>query len=142
MFSNVPSGSYDVKVDVPGIGMSSIHTATISGNQDTTHLDYYVDSNAVYIVPSTVSIAEKMQVMQQTKVYPNPSVDYILVETANNNEPVEISLYNIFGQLVYSEKTTNNKTKISVDDNFKQGVYFVKITQGSINSQHRIVISK
>lgn len=142
MFSNVPSGSYDVKVDLPGIGMSSIHTATISGAQDTTHLDYFVDSNAVYIVPSTVSIAEKMQVMQQTKVYPNPSADYILVETANNNEPVEISLYNTFGQLVYTEKTTNNKTKISVDDSFKQGVYIVKITQGSINSQHRILISK
>ncbi|MES2835992.1 MAG: GEVED domain-containing protein [Bacteroidota bacterium] len=142
IFSNVVSGSYDVKVDLPGIGMSSIHTATISGDQDTTHLDYYVDSNSVYIVPSTVSIAEKMQVMQQTKVYPNPSVDYILVETANNNQPAEISLYNTFGQLVYIEKTTNNKTKINVDDRFKQGVYVVKITQGNINSQHRIVISK
>ena len=50
------------------------------------------------------------------------SVDYVLVETANNNEPVEISIYNTFGQLVYTEKTADNKTKIRA---FMHGNFFI-----------------
>lgn len=143
IFSNVPSGTFDVKVDLPGIGMSSIHTATVSGLQDTTHLDYYVDSNSVYIIPATVSIAEKTEIMHQTKVYPNPSVDFVFVETtATENQPADIRLYNSFGQLIYSETTTNNKIRIATQDKLKDGIYFIEITQGSIQSKHKIIITK
>lgn len=57
----------------------------------------------------------------QTKIYPNPTSNYIVVESEKEIQNLEF--YNIYGQIVL--KTNNPSEKINVSD-FKDGVHFVK----------------
>lgn len=43
------------------------------------------------------------------KVYPNPAVDYITIETGDSSQPVSVEMYSISGKLVLQKELTNSK---------------------------------
>ena len=57
-------------------------------------------------------------------IYPNPATSEINVIT-NSNEKVNVEMFNLVGQKVYSEQVVNS-TKINVS-NMKAGVYMLKV---------------
>ncbi len=57
------------------------------------------------------------------KIYPNPATDYVKVNTPKNST---IQIYNILGNLVYSEKASQNNTNINVSG-LKAGTYILKV---------------
>lgn len=59
-------------------------------------------------------------------VYPNPTSNYISVETLKNNELMNIEIFDINGKLIYHE-TFTEKTIINVK-NYNNGSYFFKIS--------------
>lgn len=70
-------------------------------------------------------------------VYPNPAVDYIVVD--NIDKGSVITIYNFSGQVVFEKSdTVNNKETISVDS-LTNGVYFVAIQNGSDKSVRKII---
>jgi hypothetical protein len=59
------------------------------------------------------------------KISPNPSNDQLFVEGVSNEEPVEVKIYSIHGELLKIELLNkNNSIDIKLLD---QGIYFIKI---------------
>ncbi len=60
-------------------------------------------------------------------LYPNPFNHSLIINWENySNKETSITVYNTLGELIYSEKTTENK--VSIDSgNWKNGTYFVKV---------------
>lgn len=72
----------------------------------------------------------------QTKIYPNPAKEFILIET---NQPLEIKIFGLKGRLVLSEQIKyNSQLDISV---LTQGVYIMQITSASSNARRIIKLS-
>lgn len=95
--------------------------------------DAYVDVSAM-----SVGIKESLINCPEFKVYPNPAVDRITIYLPDNENAVQIELYDIKGQLVLIEKNSNTVNTESL----AKGLYFVKVkTKGSI-LEGRIVISE
>ncbi|MCX8079879.1 MAG: T9SS type A sorting domain-containing protein [Bacteroidia bacterium] len=76
--------------------------------------------------------------------YPNPAQNFINVVTQMNKEGQgEISLYNLIGQVIYSEKTSfnvgENTNQVPVS-NLTRGVYFLKIKSGNDEVTHKVIV--
>ncbi len=63
-------------------------------------------------------------------VYPNPTTDYFVIQTANNTEKLNIEIYNLNGQVV-KRQSGNANTVVSVG-NLVQGTYVVKVNGQSL----------
>lgn len=78
------------------------------------------------------------------KVYPNPADQVIWIEFESmQKQPVEVSLINIIGQKMASDKVTafsgHYKQQLNVND-LPKGVYFVEVKGESVSRQVKIVI--
>lgn len=68
-----------------------------------------------------------------SSVYPNPASDFVTFTTESNINKVEV--FNVVGQLVYSNVETNNQVMVSVRD-FSNGVYIAKLyTNNGVSTQ-------
>lgn len=68
-----------------------------------------------------------------SSVYPNPASDFVTFVTESNINKVEI--FNVVGQLIYSNVETNNQVMVNVRD-FSNGVYIAKIyTNNGVSTQ-------
>jgi hypothetical protein len=88
----------------------------------------------------------EMGTVSDFTVYPNPATDRLTVEYNNNSENIQqLMLYNHLGQKVYqSEKITargNQKLEINIS-HLSQGIYFVKLSDGSSEIITEKVIKK
>lgn len=72
-----------------------------------------------------------------TRVYPNPVVDIVVVETEANLD--NITLLSVTGQIVKSVKVSGNKAEITMQD-LSAGVYFMVI--GSDNNSNIVKLVK
>ena len=61
-----------------------------------------------------------------TKVYPNPTSDFVIVELENDNNG-EILIYDINGKLMISDKLDNERIKQFDFSKFSQGNYLLHI---------------
>lgn len=86
-----------------------------------------LDSAGNYQNPLT-TIDENIP-LNDIKIYPNPTSDFLFVNTQNQIK--EVSIYNLVGQKMES-KLDNNKINVS---NLVNGTYFIKITDQTGNFQ-------
>lgn len=62
-------------------------------------------------------------------IYPNPTSEKLTVESSQLVSETIISIYDIQGKMLFSEKMLPNKKAMTVDvSSFENGVYFVKIS--------------
>lgn len=72
-------------------------------------------------------------------LYPNPTDGvFNLVFEGVKVDNFEITIYDIFGKLIYKTLTNSNETIIDISS-FANGVYFVKITSGIINKSLKLI---
>jgi uncharacterized repeat protein (TIGR02543 family) len=85
---------------------------------------------AVYDISTTIEVNTTTQFI----VYPNPVVNTLYVNIENTQEGIEhqISIYNISGQLVYSNSGYGTKKTISVGD-LNKGIYYITIDNNKGN---------
>jgi hypothetical protein len=118
------AGIYTVTVtDVYGC-MDTAQTKVTVLTDDTTTGIYNVSTNTPF------------------KIYPNPASGYIIFEKqdAANSGALALQILNQYGQVVYSNAITNNKTVISVA-HFPSGVYSYRVTDNQqILVQDKIII--
>jgi len=82
----------------------------------------FIGIHAVCNDCAVVSVPEVEETV--ATIYPNPATSVLNVVT-NSNEKVNVEMFNIVGQKVYSEQVVNS-TKINVA-NMKAGVYMLKV---------------
>ena len=131
-----PNDTYTVSLSTDSIFSDSLRITNFKGDSilfDTvlyvisTNFNPYVivinsDTGFVYSVHLNV---ENYEVQPRVlHVYPNPSNDFLNIESNQNNS--EISIYNITGQLLIHQKMLKQKTIIDISS-LIQGLYVVKL---------------
>ena len=79
---------------------------------------FCIDDISVSTAISVETIA-----INNVNIYPNPVKDLLNITNAENSD---ISIYNLSGKLIYTEKIYDNIAKINFS-NFKQGIYIVSV---------------
>ena len=93
------------------------------------------------------SVEDKESTLSTLDIYPNPSIDNTNIKfTLKNSNSVVINVYNMMGELVYSQ---NNGTlpagvnQVSINTvNFASGMYNVVINAGNYNTTAKVMVSK
>ncbi len=76
-------------------------------------------------------------------VYPNPSQDFIAIQTEMVKNDMKIELINELGQIVKTSKILQGSTlSIMEIDSVYNGTYFVKISNGNNSNNYRVIIKK
>lgn len=126
---------------------------TLSGNTDPTH-EYLsngtyticliaqnacgTDSSCVTFDINTVGLLSN-DIGDQIKIYPNPTTGMVNIDCRNLSDYL-IEVYQIDGQLVYSEKVNNNATISKVELSGSPGLYIVRITHNGQSNQYRLAV--
>jgi hypothetical protein len=107
--------------------------ATLS-NKAAIFFDYnapIITNIATGIVALPTRTREAHEVLDMANVYPNPAKDKLTIALKANywTKGFEVHFFNTLGQLVLKEILENTITEIKVKD-LKEGIYFLKITDG------------
>ncbi len=87
------------------------------------------DEAAIYSEDCSLSIDDNLQ--PQVMVYPNPTKDYLYIESSNTINSIKV--FDVLGKLVFQENNQVNQIDISSLDN---GLFFIKIeTDQGVSTQ-------
>lgn len=89
---------------------------------------------------SMAQLAINESIRNNFKLYPNPTSDKISVFIPNNLDEVSIIIYDLLGQKIIEQKTSNQNLDISLENN-SAGIYFY-IIQSKSNFQSGKIIKK
>ena len=105
----------------PDFGSKIIHHFTVGGGVS------YVDE----------------EITKLFKIYPNPTTGQILIELTDNNQILNIQLYNILGEAVWHEeiKVYTSLKRLDISDQ-PNGVYLLKIQVGDKKTTERIILNR
>lgn len=78
------------------------------------------------------------ETLNGVRVYPNPMANELIVETGADNEPVQVELANINGQVIYQQTLTSGLSSIFATG-WPVGIYFLKLTNGNNSKVVRLV---
>jgi hypothetical protein len=147
-FGNVPPGTFEVYVDIPGLGMISQYVRTVSSNEMYSNLNYKVDS--AHIHPDTVLVTglNQPQNTTQNKLFanPNPFTDqFVLNYSLGEQAEVSIVLFNTLGEQVLELKKGIQEAGVynypvdAVSLGLSQGIYVLQMRSGSAIFTRRLV---
>lgn len=98
------------------------------------------DDRSVWKAISTseiLSATDKEILQSSVIIYPNPAKDKFTIAFKNLNE-VRVEMYNVLGEVMYSATTNKNSIEIGPENNFKSGIYIVKV----LADNQKIYVSK
>ncbi len=75
-----------------------------------------------YLEHNNIS-SEQITEYENFYIFPNPSVDFISVNSNKNHKNLSVEILNIYGQVVFESKELEN---INIS-NFKNGIYFIRL---------------
>lgn len=64
-------------------------------------------------------------------LYPNPVKNGLVTIKTNNNQPLQVAVFDVLGKQVISKTVTNNTLNVSA---LKSGIYLVQVTENNITS--------
>ncbi len=71
------------------------------------------------------------------KIYPNPAMADVVYITTEKNKVKEVSIYDVFGELVLTDRLTNKALDIS---RLSPGVYVVQVTENDKSITRKLVV--
>ncbi|MFV5703336.1 choice-of-anchor tandem repeat GloVer-containing protein [Flavobacterium sp. XS2P12] len=137
----IPAGSISANITISIASDNILETTeyfdiVLSKATNATLLD---NSGRVSIINGT-AIAKEINPEFLVNIYPNPSEDQFTLEISDFDtvkEKVEITVYNIYGRLVY--KTNGVKNSYIFGENFPPGMYIVDVRRGNENSVFKVI---
>jgi hypothetical protein len=147
-FAHVPPGTFSVYVDIPGMGMVSEYTKTVTTNQMFPNLNYVADSTHIYPDSVTVITSVTKPALQANDLIlaPNPFRDQLNVAyTLSETSDVVIELFTVLGEKVAAVTKTHQDPGVysfhisAAEHNLSQGVYMFRISKEGKTSTRRIV---
>jgi len=109
----------DIQNVFPNIGASDAHNSNIS-----------------------TGIESLKQVQTIFQIYPNPVNEAMSVNLDNSSEDINLTIYSISGKVVdvVAENSTFQKLQILFPASVKNGIYFIRITQGDNFQTERFIL--
>ena len=96
-------------------------------------------------------IAQNLENITVSNIYPNPSTGMISIDIINNSKPVTLLVYNLLGQVVYIEKVRQGYQQRQpwrynllnrIGGTTSSGVYFVRIKSDRQTFTRKCVLLK
>jgi hypothetical protein len=145
------AGSYSganvssANIDITGI----VNSVTVNlsdgydGNSDVTmSVNLGVVSYCINIAARGNNVKQSVSTFGKSiKIYPNPASSQLFIEQVETKSNIDISLYNITGQLVKEKKMTSKIENLNIQD-LSEGLYLLKLTDdnGGIIKIDRLII--
>lgn len=99
------------------------------------------DLDAVGVINQVTNSIDGSDFTENISVYPNPAKESINVKCKIKNENAFLSIYDVLGSEVMTEKIVNENSQINISD-LKDGIYFVQIKTNEKITTKKITISK
>lgn len=74
---------------------------------------------------------------EQVTIYPNPAQSTITIELAKS-EKVNLTIYNVLGEIVYTSIISNSQTQINIA-NLSKGIYFLQLQSDKTLSNKKFI---
>ena len=103
---------------------------------DFTNADDIVDIGAYEYIDSSMSSGNS-RLEPNYHIYPNPTLNYISIKNLDFNSL--ITIYNLAGQLVYSETNSNDKNETIDLSGLNSGIYLLNISNNNNSYTYRII---
>ncbi len=109
-----------------------IKVTALANNTDTTRYDTLIligngtASKRVIISQATPGAGISHQLMELIKLYPNPVIDKLIIDIPVSLSPVNLEIFSLRGELVYSKNLIYNQVEIDMSG-YNSGLYFVRI---------------
>ncbi|MEI6435630.1 MAG: T9SS type A sorting domain-containing protein [Bacteroidota bacterium] len=90
---------------------------------------------------ASASPAIESQLKTSLKVYPNPTsgILYVWIQGADATAPVSISMYNLFGEAVYSNELSGKSLDEIRMDDMKPGIYLLHVSTGTRSDVVKVI---
>ena len=111
-------------------------------NNNGNPIDDDTNNNGIpdFLDPEVTILSISETVLEELKIYPNPSKGIINIQSNLLSETVGLTIYNLQGQQLFSEKKTPSNGKVQIDvSNLVTGIYFVKIVSGENSVIKRVI---
>lgn len=137
--------TFVVRVDLPGYPNDSVYTFTVNpGDPALDSLNFYVDSNSVFIIPDGLVGVNIISIKDfNINVVPNPTTEnFVLEVNSTKNSTLKIILTNSLGEVVLTTNPIINTGINKIDFDFNNqtpGVYFMSINDGSEHYFKKII---
>lgn len=87
---------------------------------------------------NTTNLNTSLELKAHFHIYPNPTTDVVQINSRNENDILQISIFNLAGQKLKTIKLEQNN-KLNVKD-LKKGIYFIKISNGFNIETKKLII--
>lgn len=80
-------------------------------------------------------------------IYPNPASNYCFIKLNNieKDKQITISIYNLYGQMIYTQNQTPQSTNITIPitlkDNLSKGMYLIKCEQNNQSVESKLILN-
>lgn len=146
--SALPADFSDVVVDLDAFSSQTFNTFTYSYTPATTgnyfvgfHAYSDVNQGAILIdefdASSGSSLNEETSPLNDVTIFPNPTSDIVSI---NNALSSIITIADITGQIIYSNKSNESKLVINVRD-FAKGMYILSIEKDGYSKTQKLIIN-
>ena len=125
IFKNLPSGKYTIVSEVSGY--KSNPTTIIINSNSHTNIYFYTFNGEIN---SYANIKECTQEEQLIKIYPNPFIENISINSSIENNSITLTIYDIAGEIKY-KKQIHSKNEIINPEISISGVYIAAVTDES-----------
>ena len=71
------------------------------------------------------------------KLYPNPATSQVVYITTDGNGPLDVKVYDVFGELVLTDRVSSKMLDIS---RLSPGVYMVQVSENNSTLNRKLVV--
>ncbi|MFN5182777.1 MAG: beta strand repeat-containing protein [Bacteroidota bacterium] len=130
--TSVTGNNFDPSVGFGTYLITYTFTDTVTGCSNNASQNFIVDVCAGNITSSLANV----------KVYPNPNNGQFFIETSGYNEKIVAEVFNAQGKLVHAEQFNSNYRNTVNLGEFSNGVYLLRLNQGSEFKFFKLTLSK
>lgn len=94
----------------------------------------------LYCIPPNPDGVEETTANDSISVYPNPVMDFFVVDGSKLNNNYTVELINITGQIIYSTSFTCGTTNRVSCANLNAGMYYIVIHYGTIVTKKKLIL--
>ena len=124
---------------------------TVSPNETTTYTVTVSNGNSIDFDDITVYVDENCSeianrsIIQEFKVYPNPTNGILHIELSGYSNELNLSLYNATGKIIHSDIISNYSLDKSLKRNinlrkYGKGVYYARIVNNGKNETKKVIV--
>ena len=138
-FTNVPDGTYEVIIEIPGLPHIDYHEITVQGGQYIGELNYLVGEETITVTELTPITEDTFNEDVNFVIYPNPSNGLIAIAGKDDFQIEAVQIIDVQGRVIEQVDTPSLMVQI---DNLSAGMYVAKISSGKGTDVLKFIVNQ